>query len=283
MPRGVTPPAPESVSIVSTAPRPCVLTFDQLEELPRQRHAGAKDANRKQSQLRRELLATGAYEQDLTHDDWHWKETLRAMSPAHRRSTIVGPGITAFSFCLLRNVTDANYRGKDYARYLTDPGERHEFRVDRSDGSAVNLHYHKNGSMDEPKITSSSETPPALPVGKKEAPEAIMRLLQRDQALDVTDEVGFPWRRYLMNTTFDPTRHDIAGPGIRKVTIAKDANDIPYLFIQRMDDTWCQIAPTDTSKTPRHRTFNLLQFEHNPFILAACAVTRRATESWMRV
>ena len=58
---------------------------------------------------------------------------------------VIGDGIVSVTFRLLENVQDPNY-----CRMKDDPGERHVFEIVRSDTSAVHLHFHSNGNLDNP-------------------------------------------------------------------------------------------------------------------------------------
>ena len=56
---------------------------------------------------------------------------------------IVGDGIAQVKFRLLADVRDSNWA-------KVDSGEKHVFEILRVDTSAVHLHYHKDGSLDDP-------------------------------------------------------------------------------------------------------------------------------------
>ena len=172
-----------------------VLTITQLPNIKQKAGFGGKEANRMQRSLREQLLPKGIYEYDLTQDDWDWRQVLKALPP-NVQNSVVGAGITKFRFRLLQDVMDHNYRGK------IDSGERHVFHVDRVDGSAVHLHFHKNGKMDAPKVFKdvSGAVPPAAGtwepestttlIGRNEAQLAFLNLLDDGAAtgaVDVTD------------------------------------------------------------------------------------------------
>ena len=64
--------------------------------------------------------------------------------------------------------------------------------------------------------------------------------------MDVTDEVGFAWRRYLQNQF---QRREMIGPGITKVLVVRFVRDgNPSLVICRTDDTYVVITPAEGSK-----------------------------------
>ena len=68
---------------------------------------------------------------------------------------IVGEnGIHRMRFRILRNQIDSNYRH-------TDPATpwRHVFEFIRCDGSAIHIHYHKNGSYDAPREINLQDYP----------------------------------------------------------------------------------------------------------------------------
>ena len=121
-----------------------VLSLDALNALPLIAGIGGKIACRKMRELRQGALATQQFTVDLTHGDWPWKHVLRAASETNRQ-IIVGEGITSFTFRLIPNTRDANYKH-------VDSGERHVFEIHRTDGSVCHIHYHKKGDMDPPYV-----------------------------------------------------------------------------------------------------------------------------------
>jgi len=232
-----------------------VLTITQLNNTRRKTGFGGKEANRKQRSLREQLLPQRRYEYDLTEDDWDWRQVLKALPPNVQES-VVGAGITKFRFRLLQDVMDHNYR-------KIDSGERHVFHVDRVDGSAVHLHFHKNGKMDAPEVFKNEAVSGAVPpaagtgepestvklIGKNEAHMAFLNLLGDGAAtgsVDVTDTVGFAWPRFLQNQV---QRHEMLGPGITKVLVVRFVrNGNPSLVICRTDGTYVVITPAERSK-----------------------------------
>ena len=103
---------------------------------------GGKAACVKQRQLRQVCLQNGHSEIDLT-DTWpQWRAVLRAL-PRDKQQIIVGDGIAQVKFRLLADVRDSNWA-------KVDSGEKHVFEILRVDTSAVHLHYHKDGSLDDP-------------------------------------------------------------------------------------------------------------------------------------
>ena len=65
-------------------------------------------------------------------------------------------------------------------------------------------------------------------------------------AVDVTDEVGFAWPRFLQNQV---QRHEMIGPGITKVLVVRFVRDgNSSLVICRTDDTYVKIAPAGRSR-----------------------------------
>ena len=220
-----------------------VLTCAQLETMPIVNGHGGRFACLRQRELRAELLRLGTYGHDLTHEAWPWRDVIRSL-PEGLRTALVGPGVTMFAFKLLRGHLDQNY-----ARKPGDSGERHVFHIARADGVAHLLHYHKNGTYDDPAktahnmievtcecssavctcstdcydvhqrhVTSHDYTSALQPVvfdektitgttvGRREVAIACTTLLehcagQRAASVDVTDELAFPWRRWLLNAT----------------------------------------------------------------------------------
>ena len=97
------------------------------------RHGG-KFACLRQRELRAELLLSGTYDHDLTHEVWPWRDVIRSL-PEGLRTALVGPGVTMFAFKRVRGQLD------------DDQSERHVFHIARADNVAHLLHYHQNGSM----------------------------------------------------------------------------------------------------------------------------------------
>ena len=152
-----------------------VCTYDGLQAMQATVGIGGKTACQMQRQLRKELFASNTWERDLTHGEWEWKRVLKALSQPVQQ-LIVGPGITKFPFRLLQHEMDPNYRKQD-------SGQRHVFQVERVDGSMVQLHFHKKGSMDPPNGFDAAPGQPqnhgsrtAL-IGKNEAHVAMVHLL----------------------------------------------------------------------------------------------------------
>ena len=270
-----------------------VFTLAQLNQTPQIPGFGGKEANRKQRSLREQLLPEGIYEHDLTQDAWNWRQILKALPP-HVQDGVVGAGIVRFRFRLLQNEMDPNYRGK------IDSGERHVFQVDRVDGSAVHLHFHKNGRMDPPKILNgpldSGAIPPAAssvsenfkkehflppdagttPIGRNEAQIAFLNLLGDStmvRALDVTNEVGFAWTRFLQNQF---QKKEIIGPGISKALVVRfDCDSDPSLVLCRSDDHYVVITPGARSRSLCiHDAWSA-----HPLLTSATA----ATTPWMQI
>jgi hypothetical protein len=179
-----------------------------------------KVGNHKQRELREVCLQTGIFEVDLTQSWPQWRQVLRAL-PMDELQKAIGLGIAQFKFRLLQGVVDANY-------VKLDSGERHVFEILRVDTSAVHLHYHKNGTLDEhvtlaptvlPENANSGASQPTVPfvamavdpspskpvIGRREAVTALDVLLKtcwqtRAGAVDITDAVGFDWNRFFTNT-----------------------------------------------------------------------------------
>jgi hypothetical protein len=261
-------------------PPQVVLTCAQLEAMPLVNRHGGKFACLRQRELRAELLLSGTYDHDLTHEVWPWRDVIRSL-PEGLRTALVGPGVTRFAFKLLRGQVDQNY-----ARMPGDTGERHVFHIARADGVAHLLHYHKNGSYDDPAKTAhnmtavsnhdrtqqdrtqqrpqrrhvtnhdySSALQPVVfdeesitgpTVGRREAATACITLLEhcagpRAASVDVTDELAFPWRRWLLNAT---NGEEARRGNIVKVFICRlTQNSEPCIACCRADETYVCIYP----------------------------------------
>ena len=255
------------------------LTSAQLEDRPQATGAGGMLAWGKQQELRANALQQGVYEYDLTHSPWPWRDVLRAL-PQQMRALLTGPGITKFSFRLLRGQPDHNYRNRD-------SGERHVFEIQHADGARYHLHFHKSGKMDDPIFVPSSgqsepmggasqpangppcrqvrdvtykvedcavvakldmlaPNPPGPVVGRREAHTACITLLQRCAgvqkcAIDITDEQAFPWRRWLINIA--EARQTLAVNVVRVFIIRWDCDEEPCITMCREDSTYVCIWP----------------------------------------
>ena len=118
------------------------LSWDQLARIKQEKNCGGKAANAKQKRLRQHCFANGLWEIDLTDSTYNWKQLLKAM-PEAKSTLLVGPGVVKFSFRLLQTVRDHNY-------IKIDSGEKHVFEIECVDGLRWQLHFHKNGNMDDP-------------------------------------------------------------------------------------------------------------------------------------
>ena len=108
------------------------------------KYMGRKAAWRKQRELRQVCLEDGVWEIDLTEIWPEWRAVLQAL-PKNMQQVIIGDGIARVKFRLLEGSRDPNYA-------KMDSGERHVFEILRVDTSAVHLHYHKNGGLDDPVL-----------------------------------------------------------------------------------------------------------------------------------
>ena len=118
------------------------LSWDELVAMNRSKSSGGKAANVEQKRLREHCLANGLWEIDLSDSTYDWKQLLKAM-PETKSRPLVGAGVVKFSFRLLQNVRDPNY-------IRIDSGERHIFEIVCADCERWQLHFHKNGRMDNP-------------------------------------------------------------------------------------------------------------------------------------
>jgi len=259
---------------------PVVLTCDQLKAMPHVSAHQGKFACEKQRELRAELLTSGTYEHDLTHSDWPWRDVIRSL-PKELHKILVGPGVTMFTFKLVRNEIDPNY-----AQMRNDSGERHVFHIRRTDNVAHHLHYHKDGSLDDPAksrhtITVQNTSPgnpiirqehftsvdygalqpvgfdmrsivPGPNVGRKEAASACTTLLEVcgfpgvPVSVDVTDELAFPWRRWLLHQPYNITGPNLTPHNIVKVFICRGllVRDEAMIACCRVDGTYVCFYPT---------------------------------------
>lgn len=296
-PSGV--PSPIHVGAPSGVPSPTVLTYNDIQQLQYVPGFGGKEACKKQRQLRHELLPQRIFVQDLTHCDWPWKQILKSQREEVQQS-IIGPGITQFLFRLLVHEMDQNYK-------KIDSGERHVFEAVRIDGSVVQMHFHKNGSMDPPRVlgpldgpASGSAPPPAQSagnrapeylftaaeirqredpsvagIGRNEAHMAALYLLGQEHvgALDISDEVGFNWKRFLQNQVMNDV---MIGPGICKVLVARlSAGARPCYVLLRVDNKYCTIEPNTKL---RHNVIDT-DWRRNPMLMDA----PMATTPWMQL
>ena len=270
-------------SVVTTAGHPqgqqVRLAWDELVATTLRKGCGGKAANVEQKRLRAHCFANGLWEIDLTDSTYDWRQLLKAMPEAKSR-TLVGTGVAKFSFRLLQNVRDHNY-------FKTDSGERHVFEIASTDGDRWQLHFHKNGSMDDPiripptavlhsqPITNATGeegptwhwqdilvNPPKdnLPVGRNETSMALATILQSHSpqefpfAVDITATSAFPWDRWLRNVL--PNR-EIIGSGIVKV-FALCLTSIPHTpQWQKAQIVFCHPDDTYTIAKP----VNKLEYE----------------------
>jgi hypothetical protein len=285
---GALQPASSEVARVAEQPDTVQLSFAQLESRTTVSGAGGKMACRKQRELRETLMQKSVqervYEHNLTHDQWPWRDVLRAL-PREMRLLLTGPGITKFSFRLLRGQLDPNYRNQD-------SGERHVFEIQHADGARYHLHFHKNGSMDDPTLVSSAgdvggatqpargatqpahgelwchqlytatynvasyppvatadmftPNPPSPPIGRKEAVLACSTMLRNCAgmdicAIDITDEVAFDWRRWIINIA--EARQTLAVNVVKVFIIRWERDGPPCITMCREDSTYVCIWP----------------------------------------
>ena len=78
-----------------------VLTFTELSNRKQVPNMGGKAACTKQRELRAICLSRRQFQIDLTDDAWSWRDLLRSLPP-QLREDLVGPGVTQFTFRLLK-------------------------------------------------------------------------------------------------------------------------------------------------------------------------------------
>ena len=249
--------------------------WDQLDSMPSLSGCGGKAANGEQKRLRAQCFGTGTWEIDLTDcSEYDWRQLLKAIpEPTSRK--LVGTGVAKFSFRLLQTVRDPNY-------CKIDTGERHVFEIAVTDGDRWQLHFHKNGKMDEPTWippTAVLHSQPFtnaigeeewhwqhillnhpkdnLPVGRQETSIALARILhsyspqETPFAVDITATSAFPWDRMLRNVMLN---RQIIGIGIVKVFAlcpTSNPHTHPWQNAQivfcRPDDTYTIVKPESKS------------------------------------
>jgi len=237
---------------------PSVCTFQEMQQMRPVNGIGGKAACTKQRDLRQVCLQNRVFEIDVTETWPEWRAVLRAL-PRNMQQLIIGNGIARVKFRLLEGVRDPNYAKKD-------SGERHVFEILRVDTSAVHLHYHKNGSLDDPVLVdpiampqnaNSGASQPTAPfialspsqpnIGRREAVLALTRLLNAcwntgPGAVDITDGHAFDWKRFIANTM---EHFEIAAMELEKVFALRTADSgPPQLALCTTGTTWKVMDPT---------------------------------------
>ena len=296
-PSGVSPPAGCDNGALDA-----VLTQEQLLNRRHVPAFGGIAACQKQRALRSQCLSEGIFDIDLTNDDWQWPNVLKSL-PDGVQKQIVGLGIACFSFRLLEGVLDHNYS-------RVDSGEKHVFEVVRVDGSRCHLHFHKNGDMDPPvhfftpqvPMTTNSSVPPPTalsttsqrqtpvygateiyessmvtqPIGKNEAHSACYHLLvgmPADTRIDITNEVGFHWKRFLRT---QPVGRDIMGAGIYTVYAIR-FEDTPALAFCCVEGVTRIFTPSRRRSVPPFKEMRTNTFEDNYPTVSTTSI------NWMRL
>ena len=261
------------------------------------RGMGGKAACRKQRELRQQCLEDNVFGINVIETWPQWREVLRALSPNMQRA-IIGNGIAAVKFRLLEGVRDPNY-------FRVDSGERHVFEILRVDASAVHLHYHKNGSLDDPVVVdpivrpqnaNSGASEPTAPfivpspsqpnIGRREAVLALAVLLNAcwnngAGAVYITDGHAFDWKRFLANTMEHP---EIAALELEKVFAWREADrGSPKLAFCTITGTrWKMLDPTQ--KTYKNTRLPALQdMSSNWRTIPLFLQAQTLGENWMRM
>ena len=237
---------------------PSVCTFQEMQQMRPVNGIGGKAACTKQRDLRQVCLQNRVFEIDVTETWPEWRAVLRAL-PRNMQQLIIGNGIARVKFRLLEGVRDPNYAKKD-------SGERHVFEILRVDTSAVHLHYHKHGSLDDPVLVdpiampqnaNSGASQPTAPfialspsqpnIGRREAVLALTRLLNAcwntgPGAVDITDGHAFDWKRFIANTM---EHFEIAAMELEKVFALRTADSgPPQLALCTTGTRWKVMDPT---------------------------------------
>ena len=279
---------------------------------------GGKAANRKQRELRSKLLAENTCEEDLTNSTFDWRAMLKSLPTG---PAIVGSGITKCTFRLLQNVRDHNYikidSGERHVFELSrtdgtvirlhfhkngrcDPhaperGDRPSGTgaAEPSDvaGASTWLAELKPPATREDIVTWRSPHERALPLGRNEAAMALDTLLQAKApdgvpiVINITDEVAFPWRKFLRNLV---RNLEIIGQGVCSVyvvgvteppfrieTRSGATEPIAALLICRVDSSYVFLRP-ESRYTREERGDN---WEHLDLARHAVYIG----QSWMRL
>ena len=277
---------------------PSVCNFQEMQAMRPVQGMGGKVACKKQRELRQVCLEQEVFEIDVTASWPDWRAVLRALPP-QTQQVIIGNGIAQVKFRLLENVRDANYAKKD-------SGERHVFEILRVDTSAVHLHYHKNGSFDNPVYVDpivmrqnahSGASQPAEPfitlawspsqpnIGRREAVLALTVLLHAcwnngAGAVDITDGHAFDWRRFLRNDMGHP---QIAAMELAKVFALRTADSgSPQLALCTTGTTWKTMDPTQKKYTGTRRPG--LQPQHSNWRTEPLFLQPQTlAQNWMRL
>ena len=118
-----------------------------LEEVPHAAGIGGKTACQWQRALRTECIANDVSFKDISDDPlYNWKQVLRSADEGLAHA-VIGQGIVCVLFRIVDTERDPNYTN-------IDGHGRHFFEFVRADGSAMRLHYHKKGHIDEPTVVA---------------------------------------------------------------------------------------------------------------------------------
>ena len=305
MPRDV-----DAAALNSLTTTPVVCSSDDLEATNPRQGFGGKQACVIQRELRQQCFDQGVWEIDLTQTDVDWRSLLRAQ-PLSMRRRLLGPGIIKFSFRLLQHVRDSNYAQRD-------SGERHVFEITRVDGSTAQLHFHKNGKMDDPVLHQPSHLVPEerdvasssgdvraaagnevlfsqadlrhmIPhalIGRAEAVLALNEILgsmRWRNAADISDTVAFDWRRWLVNLS---QGRDLVGAGVVRVFACRwEKTDPPLIAVCRIDGTYATLNPhRQTYRTNEGRHSRIVQeADHAWQTVQMFQTAPRVNQTWMQL
>ena len=274
---------------------PSVCTFQEMQQMQPVHGIGGRAACTKQRELRQVCLRTGDFEIDVTETWPQWRAVLRAL-PRNMQQLIIGNGIARVKFRLLEGVRDHNYA-------KVDSGERHVFEILRVDTSAVHLHYHRNGSLDDPVFfgpiampqnAHSGAAQPTAPcialspsqpnIGRREAVLALTSVLNARWntgagAVDITDGHAFDWRRFIVNTM---ESLEIQAMELDKVfALRRVASGSPELALCTTGASWKVMEPSQKNYTDTRRPALRVMSSNwrtEPLLLQAGTLDR----NWMR-
>ncbi len=305
-----------SASQPAAGPVTVQLTFAQLESMKVGHGAGGRMAWQKQKELRALLMEQRQYEHDLTHSEWPWRNVLRALAP-QMRELLAGPGVVKFSFRLLRGQPDSNYFKRDTGeRHVFEieqaDGKRYHLHyhkdgkmdtpklVPASDpggaaqpvdpipfGRSLNVFYEPEAL---PVVASAELLGADLPnprVGRKEAQMACVTMLTEAThtdnacAIDITDELAFPWRRWLVNIA--EARQALTVDIVRVFMVRWNKGGQPCITLCRINGTYLCVHPGTqqyqvANEIPVHNDWPSQEILRNPWYCGLDWLKLRATQ-----
>ena len=175
------------------------------------------------------------------------------------------------------------------------------FEIVRVDTSAVHLHFHGNGKLDDPVLLPPNVTPqnanggapqPTLPVfalspsqptiGRKEAVLALTTILTacwntEPGAVDITDAHAFDWQRFLANTM---EHRQITALVIEKVFALREAESGPPQLAFCTTTRVLMLDPTEKTYRDTRKTA-LRDMSSNWRTMPVFLQAKTVDENWM--